>query len=137
MRDLLATVRKSGSRPLVMVVDDDPEVVVFLQDILQEAGYRVTIARDGSSALRLLQKEAPGLVLLDIFMPGIDGYAVCQRIKTGQRTKDIPVVMVTAVGHELNRQLAIGSGVDGYITKPFTHQVLLDTIAGFLKSPKR
>jgi len=84
----------------------------------------------------MARRHKPDLILMDIMMPKMDGYTACKTIKTDPITQAIPVVMLTAVGYELNVELSRGMGADGYIIKPFSQQNLLDTIARFLRSRK-
>ena len=90
--------------------------------------YIVLKANDGEEAINIAHSQKPNLILMDIMMPKLDGYAACSAIKADQATKGIPVVMLTGVGHELNKRLAQEVGAEGYITKPFTLPELRDTI---------
>jgi two-component system alkaline phosphatase synthesis response regulator PhoP len=83
-------------------------------------------ASNGEEAVNIARNEQPDLVLMDILMPKLDGYAACYAIKNNELTKDIPVVMLTGVGHEINRQLSQEMGATAYITKPFNPEDLLD-----------
>jgi len=121
-----------ASSSSILVVDDDRDLVNLVARILEEKGYLVAKAYDGNSALELAKKISPVLILLDILMPNIDGYTICRRVKMDKNTKDIPVIMLTALRGELNKQLAKDMGAEGYITKPFNSEDLLDTIARFL-----
>jgi len=87
--------------------------------------YTVLEAADGEEAVELARLHKPSLVLMDILMPGKDGYSACHEIKTDPETKSIPVVMVSAIGHKLNARLSAEVGADGYITKPFSVEGLL------------
>ena len=124
-----------GSGSSILVVDDDQNLVDMLERILKWKGYQVTKAYDGNSALALLKKHKPDLIILDVMMPDMDGYTTCSIIKTNEATKEIPVVILSVLGYELNKELANKIGADGYVTKPFSSRNLLDTIAQFLKSP--
>lgn len=125
--------RKSKYKPLIMVVDDEEDVVELVKRILESESYQVATAYNGDSARALLKRTKPDLIFLDILMPNIDGYTICSETKLGNKTKDIPVIMLTGLGYEINKELAKASGADGYITKPFSSKDLLDTIAKFLK----
>ncbi|GAI33457.1 unnamed protein product, partial [marine sediment metagenome] len=98
--------------------------------------YIVIGANDGEAAIDIAHRQEPALILMDIMMPKVDGYNACYVIKNDPTTKKIPVVMLTAVGYELNRKLANEVGADGYITKPFTLQELLEAINRFLTDPE-
>jgi len=96
--------------------------------------FRLLEASDGQEAIEMANKYKPALILLDILMPNVDGYTACSKIKLNPATKKIPVVIVTALGHELNRKLAKSSGADGYLTKPFLEEELFQVISKFLKA---
>ncbi len=119
----------------VLVVDDEENVRRLLRRMLRNK-YIVLEAKDGEVAIDIARSQRPDIILMDIMMPNIDGYTACYTIKQDSVTKAIPIVMLTAIGYELNKKLAKEIGVDEYITKPFTRQYLLDTIAQFLKSPE-
>ncbi len=113
----------------VLVVDDDERIRRLVTDLLTANAHSVVQAEDGAEAVVKAQTESPDLILMDVFMPKMDGYAALQAIKNEEATKKIPVVMVTAIGHDLNKRLAEGLGSCGYITKPFSAKEVLDTVA--------
>lgn len=117
----------------ILIVDDEPSVRQVLRRTLNK-NYIVLEAADGEEAVNMARKEKPVLVLMDLMMPKMDGYTSCHVIKTDPVTKVIPVVMLTAVDHELNVKLGQEMGADGYITKPFLSQDLLDSVNSFLPS---
>jgi len=118
---------------VILIVEDDPKSLKLTRDLLRASGYTTIEATDGEQGVKLAKAEKPGLILMDIMMPRMDGLQACHQIKTGQTTKAIPVVMLTAVDYMLNKKLAIQiMGANGYITKPFTPQELLDMISRFL-----
>jgi two-component system phosphate regulon response regulator PhoB len=100
--------------------------------ILQIFGYTTIEATDGKQGVELAKARKPDLILMDIMMPVMDGYAACSAIKTDKATSEIPVVMLTATGYELNKKLAEKLGADGYVTKPINREELLDVINQFL-----
>ena len=104
--------------PLILVVDDLAQNVRLLEAVLSPKGFRVATASSGEEALEVLGKENPDLVLLDILMPGMDGYEVCHRIRQDPATAFLPVIMITASGGE-EKIRAIESGADDFVTKPF------------------
>lgn len=112
----------------ILAVDDDEKVRRVIQALLTPHGYEVIPARDGQEAITAMTKTKPDLVLMDIFMPNMDGYTALGMIKNDVATRQIPVVMVTAVGQKLNKKLAEELGAAGYITKPFKSPELLDII---------
>ena len=95
--------------------------------------YTVLEAADGEEAVTLTRLHKPSLVLMDILMPGKDGYSACHEIKTDLETRSTPVVMVSAIGHKLNERLSAEVGADGYITKPFSVEKLLEAIAKYAR----
>lgn len=113
-----------------MIVDDDEGIRLMVRRMLSE-DYTVVEAADGDEAVALTRQHRPNLVLMDILMPGKDGYSACHEIKTDPETKSIPVVMVSAIGHKLNERLSAEVGADGYITKPFSIERLLQAIADY------
>jgi two-component system, OmpR family, KDP operon response regulator KdpE len=108
--------------PKILIVDDEPQVRRALRTILTTQGCAVVEARDGEEALEEMKADPPDLVLLDINMPGIDGFETCKRIREGS---DVPIIMVTVRGSEKDKVIALDSGADDYLVKPFGAQELL------------
>ncbi len=115
----------------ILIVDDEPNVRLLVSSMLGE-DYIVIEAGDGEEAIDVVLRQKPDLVLMDIMMPKMDGYTACNKIKKDPVSKATPVVMLTAVGYELNKKLAKEMGADGYITKPFISQELLNTVTPLL-----
>ncbi len=109
----------------ILVVDDEPNIVLSLEFIMQKEGYDVRIAKDGEEALQAIKEKVPDLVLLDIMMPAMSGYEVCQRIRANPEWKDIRIVMLTAKGREVDQEKGMAMGADDYITKPFATRDLI------------
>jgi DNA-binding response OmpR family regulator len=118
------------SHPRILVIDDDPIVREFLCEALQRAGYEVREAGDGRLGLRDLYAAAPDLVILDVEMPELDGWATLERIRD---LSDVPVLMLTARETELERVRGLQGGADDYVTKPFGHQELVARVAALLR----
>ncbi len=118
--------------PLVLVVDDLAPNVRLLEAVLSPKGFRVTTASSGEEALDVLSKEHPDLVLLDILMPGMDGYEVCRRIREDPGTAFLPVIMITASGEE-EKICAIESGADDFVNKPFDQAELLARVRSLVR----
>jgi two-component system alkaline phosphatase synthesis response regulator PhoP len=114
-----------NNKQKILVADDELYIRLLVKDIL-EPEFNVMEASNGEEAVNIARNEQPDLVLMDILMPKLDGYAACYAIKNNELTKDIPVVMLTGVGHEINRQLSQEMGATAYITKPFNPEDLLD-----------
>jgi twitching motility two-component system response regulator PilG len=118
-----------GGQPLVMVIDDSPTIRKAVSIGLEAEGYHVVTAVDGVDALRRLEETQPDLILLDITMPGMDGYKLCRKIRSMERTKAIPVVMLSGKDGFFDKVRGRMAGCTDYITKPFASRVLLDTVA--------
>ena len=122
-------VKSNGHKPVILTVDDDPNNLSVVRDCLVGCNYTILVAEDGESAVQRADYARPDLILLDIMMPGIDGYETCRRLKTLESTREIPVIFMTALaetGHKV-KGLEVG-GVD-YITKPFQREELLARIS--------
>ncbi len=116
----------------VLVVDDEPNIVLSLEFLIKQAGYEVRIARDGDAALKAIEERLPDLVLLDVMMPKRDGFDVCETIRANPVWKKIPIIMLTAKGRDIEREKGLALGADAYITKPFSTRDALDQIRQFL-----
>ena len=128
MAFFLPTLKKPQMTKKVLVADDEPGVSALATAILNRGGkgrFQVLLARDSEEALSVARREKPDLIFLDILMPKLDGYEVCEKLKSDSETSRITVVMVTALGGESNRQKSAEAGGDGFITKPYTPSVLL------------
>jgi signal transduction histidine kinase len=112
----------------ILVVDDTPTNLQVLFDLLSEQGYRVAIAKNGETALQRLQISQPNLILLDVMMPGIDGFETCQRLKANPNTHDIPVIFMTALSDLVDKVKGLNLGAVDYITKPLQHEEVLARI---------
>ena len=118
--------------PKILVVDDVPENVRLLEAVLVSRGYEVVTANDGRAALERVQTAEPDLILLDVMMPGLDGYAVCSQLRANDDTAVLPVIMVTSsIGQEKTK--AIEAGADDFIPKPFNHDELLTRVRSLLR----
>jgi DNA-binding response OmpR family regulator len=106
----------------ILVVDDDPPSVKMISFLLREEGYEVVSADNGESALELLDREAPDLVVLDVMMPHLDGFEVCRRIRQKQ---DVPVIFLSAKGETVDKVAGLELGADDYLAKPFEPSELL------------
>jgi two-component system alkaline phosphatase synthesis response regulator PhoP len=115
----------------ILIADDESDIRLMVLRMLGK-DYQVLEAADGEEAVKIVRLHKPSLVLLDIMMPGKDGYSACQEIKGDPQTKSVPVVMVTGIGHKLNERLSAEVGADGYMTKPFSLERLLEIIEKFV-----
>ncbi len=112
-------------QPSILVVDDTPANIGFLLETLSQAGYRVRVAPDGESALEQVQYAEPDLVLLDVMMPGIDGFETCRRLRKLPKLAQTPIIFMTALSDAQDKVRAFTSGADDYVTKPFQHEEVL------------
>jgi DNA-binding response OmpR family regulator len=112
----------------ILIADDEPNIVISLEFLLEREGYRVLIARDGQEALDTIARDRPAMVLLDVMLPKLSGYDVCQRIRQNPDWADVKVVMLTARGREVEIAKGLALGADAYITKPFSTRDLLQQI---------
>jgi DNA-binding response OmpR family regulator len=117
----------------ILVADDEPNIVLSLEFLLTQAGFRVRTAADGEAALAAITEEPPDLVLLDVMIPGRDGYAVCQEIRSNPAWRDVRIIMLTAKGGEIQREKGLSLGADEYVTKPFSTRDLVDRIRRMLE----
>ena len=122
-------------RPRVLIVDDEPNIVLSLQFLLSREGYDIDIARDGESALEIAARRPPDLVVLDLMLPGLDGYEVCRRLRASPATAGTKIVVVTARAREAERVRGLEEGADAYVTKPFSTRELIATVGRFLGRP--
>ena len=116
---------KEEEKPLVLIVDDNPENVRLLGMVIKDEGYLVGIARDGEQTLEMAVQHRPDLVLLDVMMPGIDGFAVCRHLKERAETRDTPVILLTARAESEDIVQGFNVGAVDYVTKPFNTAELL------------
>jgi two-component system alkaline phosphatase synthesis response regulator PhoP len=112
----------------ILIIEDDDHIIELLKFNVQNNGYDVICAMDGNDGLSKAINELPDLILLDLMLPGIDGIDICNRLKNKDRTKDIPIIMLTAKGHETDKILGLEIGADDYITKPFSVRELMTRI---------
>lgn len=121
--------------PSVLVVDDEPNIVLSLEFLLKQVGYDVRVARDGEQALESIRQAKPGLVLLDVMMPKRDGYDVCQTIRSNPDWTDVRIIMLTAKGRDIEREKGLALGADEYVTKPFSTRDVVEKVRQFLGAP--
>jgi len=117
----------------ILIVDDEPNVVVPIQFLMEQQGYRVMIAERGEDALDLIYQYKPDLVLLDIMLPGIDGYEVCEIVRLNPEYRKIKIIFLTAKGREEEIAKGLALGADAYITKPFSNAALVAKVKEILE----
>src|SRR5436190_10591973 len=112
-------------RPKILVVDDEPEAVELVEFNLKQAGFSVVSAIDGAEALKKARAVLPGLIVLDLMIPEVDGLEVCKMLRRDPATATIPIIMLTAKAAETDRVLGLELGADDYLTKPFSPRELV------------
>ena len=120
-------------RPKILVVDDEERNLRLVTAMLEPQGYDVVLARDGEEALQKARMDLPDVVLLDIMMPGLDGYEVCARMKADEKLKDIPVIFISALHETLDKVKGFGVGAVDYVTKPFQFEEVRAHVETHLK----
>lgn len=120
------------SKKRILVVEDEAEMVEAIRIRLEQANYEVLVAGDGVEALEKARKEKPDLIILDIMIPKVDGYAVCSLLKRDVKSNTIPIIMLTAKAQESDRMVGLIAGADAYIAKPYHHEILLAKIKELL-----
>src|SRR5512136_2005107 len=115
--------------PTILLIDDDATLRELLSEQLRMAGYRTLSAGDGASGLRAADEARPDLVILDVMMPGMDGWTVCERLRA---TSTIPIILLTAKGEEIDKLRGFRLGIDDYVTKPFSFAELTARIGAVL-----
>jgi DNA-binding response OmpR family regulator len=121
----------------ILVAEDERNLVEALSFLMQRAGYEVHVARDGPATVEMTRRLSPDLVLLDIMLPGFDGFEVIEAIRREPGGKRPRIVMLTAKGHEKDRRKARELGVDDYVTKPFSNRDVVERVRALLSSHGR
>ncbi len=116
----------------ILIVDDEVYILHILDFSLGAEGYEVITAADGEEALEKARTEKPDLVVLDVMMPKVDGFEACRRLKNDPETREMPVILLTAKGREVDRKMGIEVGADDYMVKPFSPSKLIQKIESFL-----
>ncbi|MEN9977906.1 MAG: hypothetical protein RLZZ569_531 [Bacteroidota bacterium] len=117
----------------ILIVDDEPNIVLSLDYLVRKKGYTPFIARNGSEALAIAQAEIPDLILLDIMMPDIDGYEVCQTLKKDPRFNDTKIIFLSAKSKKEDIEKGLQMGADKYFTKPFSTKQLLQEMVDLMQ----
>lgn len=120
-------------KPPVVIVEDEADIADLIEFHLKREGYPTRVVGSGAEALRVIRREKPALILLDLMMPEIDGLEVCRRLKREPDTREIPIIMVTARGEESDIVVGLELGADDYITKPFSPRVLMARVKTVLR----
>lgn len=119
----------------ILVADDEPSILLSLQFLLQKAGYAVRVARNGDEVLQAVAEAVPDLIILDAMMPARSGYDVCQALRGEALCRDVPIIMLTAKGRDIDREKGMALGASDYVTKPFSTRELVKTVRRWLATP--
>lgn len=122
----------SKNQPVVLVVDDITTNITLIKALLRGKNYEVLVAQSGTQALEIAKQQHPDLILLDIMMPVMDGYEVLARLRSDEKTKDIRVVILSALANESDIKNAMDLGADAYLTKPVIAQKLYETLDKYI-----
>jgi len=124
------------SKVSILVVEDDSDILGLLTYNLRAAGYEVLTCEEGYAALTVAKQRLPDLILLDLMIPGLDGFEVCKELKRSAETRNIPVIMLTARGEEIDRIVGLELGADDYVVKPFSPRELMLRVPPFCAAPR-
>ncbi len=119
--------------PKILIVDDEQPIRELVRFNLEKEGFEVLQAADGNMALEIARKETPDIIVLDVMLPGQDGFAVCRSLQQDHTTRTIPIIMLSARGEELDKVLGLEMGADDYITKPFSPRELIARVKARLR----
>lgn len=119
----------------ILIVDDEPNIVVPLQFLMEQNGYDVIVAQSGEEALESIAKYVPDLVLLDIMLPGIDGFEVCQIVRLKPEWQKTKIIFLTAKGRDVDVARGMVLGADAYVTKPFSNADIVAKVRELLNDP--
>ena len=122
-----------AQKPLVLIVEDEADLVTLLQYNLEKEGFRTLIAMDGEEALAQVKENSPALILLDWMLPLTSGIEVCRQLRRNPRSRDIPIIMLTARGEEGDKVRGLNAGADDYLTKPFSVSELIARMRAVLR----
>ncbi len=119
----------------VLIVDDEPNIVVPIEFLMEQNGYSVLVAGSGEEALEIIAKYEPDLVLLDIMLPGVDGYEVCEIVRLNPEWQEMKIIFLTAKGRDVDMAKGMVLGADAYIIKPFSNVDILENVRKLLDDP--
>ena len=112
----------------ILIVDDEPNILLSLEFLMKKNHYEVFIARDGAEAMQIIEQEVPNVIILDIMMPKVDGFEVCEFVKAAEALKHIKIIFLTAKSKESDIKRGYDVGADLYVTKPFSTRNLLQQV---------
>jgi len=117
----------------ILIVDDEPSIIVPVQFLMEQNGYDVMVAFSGEEAMEIIAEKKVDLILLDIMLPVIDGFEVCQRVRENPQWNNIKIILLTALGSDANVEKGLALGADAYITKPFSNIEIVDKVRELLE----
>lgn len=120
--------------PHVLIVDDEPNIVISLEYLMKREGFRVSVARDGEEGLARIRSERPDLVVLDVMMPKLDGFQVCQQVRADAELDSVRILMLTAKGREAEMKKGLTLGANDYMAKPFSTRDLMQKVKSLLEN---
>jgi len=120
-------------KPKIVLVEDEEDIAALIKLQAEISGYKIFVEVDGLNGYRTIEKEKPDLVILDIMLPGLSGLDICRKLKNHEELKDIPVIMISARGEEIDVVLGLELGADDYVTKPFSPKVLFSRVRAILR----
>ena len=118
----------------ILIVDDEPSIIVPVQFLMEQNGYYVMVAFSGEEAMEIIAEKKVDLILLDIMLPVIDGFEVCQRVRENPRWNKIKIILLTALGSDANVEKGLALGADAYITKPFSNVDIVEKVKELLEN---
>lgn len=116
----------------ILIVDDEPNILISLEYLMQREGFEVSVARDGLQAIEAIERDKPDLVLLDVMMPGKTGLEVCQHVRANDKLAKVRIIMLTAKGRETDVAKGLALGANAYVTKPFSTRDLVSQVRAML-----
>ncbi len=119
----------------ILIIDDEPHILIALEFLMKRSGYEIQVARDGETALEAIRTHRPDLVILDVMMPKLDGFAVLESVRADPGLKHLRVLMLTAKGRATDRDRGLKLGADAYLTKPFSTHELIERVRTLLETP--
>ena len=125
----------TGKGKSILIAEDEPNIVESLTFLLEREGYAVSAVADGDTALRILQQAPPDLLILDVMLPGRNGFEILKTVRSNGSLSELPVAVLTAKGQEKDRKTALDLGANIFITKPFSNQELVDQINSLSAAP--
>lgn len=134
---MLIGVKRSMVMAIILLIEDDPIIQELVKFNLEREGFEVLVAGDGRNGLEIVKRRKPDLILLDLMLPEVDGYQVCKVLRADADTHDLPIIILSARGEEVDKVLGLELGADDYVTKPFSTRELLARIRVRLRDERR